>query len=65
MELSIYDLLDIYKKRLYEDWNEKYADKFEFEYYLIAKIYIYDVPSCFSTKNELKLSVLLDKEGII
>jgi len=41
MESSIYDLLDIYKKSLYEDWNEKYADKFEFEDYLIAKIYIF------------------------
>ena len=51
MESSIYDLLDIYKKSLYEDWNEKYADKFEFEDYLIAKIYIYDVPSCFNVKD--------------
>ena len=51
MELSIYDLLDIYKKRLYEDWNKEYADKCKFEDYLIAKMYIYDV--------------LLDKEGII
>ena len=65
MELSIYDLLDIYKKRLYEDWNKEYADKCKFEDYLIAKMYIYDVPSCFNTKNELNLNVLLDKEGII
>ena len=65
MESSIYDLLDIYKKCLYNDWNKKYSNKFEFEDYLVAKMYIYNVPSCFSTKNELKLSVLLDKEGIM
>ena len=65
MESSIYDLLDIYKKSLYEDWNEKYADKFEFEDYLIAKIYIYDVPSCFDRKYELLLGILLDKEDVI
>ena len=65
MESSIYDLLDIYKKSLYEDWNEKYADKFEFEDYLIAKMYVYDVPSCFDRKYELLLGILLDKEDVI
>ena len=65
MEISIYDLLDIYKKSLYEDWNEKYADKFEFEDYLIAKIYIYDVQSCFNVKDEIELNTLLNKENIV
>jgi len=65
MKLSIYNLLDTYKKCLYDDWNKKYSNKFEFEDYLVAKMYIYNVPSCFSTKNELKLNTLLDKEGIV
>ncbi len=60
-----YTILDTYKDCLRDDWNKKHAYECSFEDYLIAKMYVYDVPSCFSTKNELKLSVLLDKEGII
>jgi len=65
MKLSIYNLLDTYKKCLYDDWNKKYSNKFEFEDYLIAKIYIYDVPSCFNVKDEIELNTLLNKENIV
>lgn len=65
MKLSIYNLLDTYKKCLYDDWNKKYSNKFEFEDYLVAKIYIYDVPSCFNVKDEIELNTLLNKENIV
>lgn len=60
-----YTILDTYKDCLRDDWNKKHAYECSFEDYLIAKMYVYDVPSCFDRKYELLLGILLDKKDVV
>lgn len=60
-----YYMFATYKDSLHDDWNKKYAYKCSFEDYLIAKMYVYDLPSCFDRKDELLLGILLDKEDVV